>query len=119
MSCQRHLLATVSAIIDKGGEESGMHSFALFYVLIHVMALQPQGSLQQEVDNCRLETVSWPQATTWLHLVSSIVPSTHAHVEWLELQDCELNKSRFACLFLRLAMFTLLPFAFAFCVFDI
>ena len=59
MSCQRHLLATVSAIIDKAGEESGIHSFTLFYVLIHVMALQPQGSLQQEVDNFRLETVSW------------------------------------------------------------
>ena len=46
---QRHLLATVLAIIDKAGEESNVHSFTLFYVVIHVMALQPQGSLDQEV----------------------------------------------------------------------
>ena len=48
-SCQQHLLATVSAIVDKAGEETGTHSFTLFYVLLHVMALQPQGSLQREV----------------------------------------------------------------------
>lgn len=46
---QRHLLATVLAIIDKAGEESSVHSFTLFYVVIHVMALQPQGNLDQEV----------------------------------------------------------------------
>lgn len=39
----------VSAIVDKAGEETGTHSFTLFYVLLHVMALQPQGSLQREV----------------------------------------------------------------------
>ena len=49
LSCQQQLLATVSAIIDKAGEESSIHSFILFYVLIHVMALQPEGSLQKEV----------------------------------------------------------------------
>lgn len=49
MPCQRHLLATVLAIIDKAGEESIVHSFTLFYVVIHVMALQPQGNLDQEV----------------------------------------------------------------------
>ncbi|XP_068729927.1 dynein axonemal assembly factor 5-like [Montipora capricornis] len=50
MSCQQNLLATVSAIIDKAGDESRTHSFTLFYVLIHVMALQLQGSLQKEVN---------------------------------------------------------------------
>ena len=49
LPCQRHLLATVMAIIDKAGEESSAHSFTLFYVMIHVMALQPQGNLDQEV----------------------------------------------------------------------
>ncbi|CAH3109869.1 unnamed protein product [Porites lobata] len=65
-SCQQHLLATVSAIVDKAGEETGTHSFTLFYVLLHVMALQPQGSLQREVNvvltklasTQRLESVS-------------------------------------------------------------
>lgn len=47
---QRHLLASVLAIIDKAGEESSVHSFTLFYVVIHVMALQPQGNLDQEVN---------------------------------------------------------------------
>jgi len=50
LPCQRHLLATVLAVIDKAGEKSGEHSFTLFYVVIHVMALQPQGSLDQEVN---------------------------------------------------------------------
>ena len=49
LSSQRHLLATVSAVIDKAGEESGVHSFKLFYVLLHVKALQREGSLELEV----------------------------------------------------------------------
>ena len=56
LSCQRHLLEAVSAIIDKAGEETSLHSFTLFYVLMHVMALQPQGSLQQEVEYHKMET---------------------------------------------------------------
>ena len=49
LSSQRHLLATVSAVIDKAGEESGVHSFKLFYVLLHVKVLQREGSLELEV----------------------------------------------------------------------
>lgn len=48
LPCQRHLLETVTAIIDKAGEESSVHSFTLFYVVIHAMALQQQGSVEQE-----------------------------------------------------------------------
>ena len=51
LPCQRSLLATVLAILDKAGEESSVHSFTLFYVVIHVMALQPQGNLDQQVQS--------------------------------------------------------------------
>ncbi|XP_074630792.1 dynein axonemal assembly factor 5-like [Acropora palmata] len=58
LSCQQHLLATVSAIIDKAGDGCRAHSFTLFYVLIHVKALQTQGVLEQEVNVvlCKLAT---------------------------------------------------------------
>ena len=49
LSCQRNLLATISALIDKAGKEISAHAFALFFVVVHVMALQLHGSLDQEV----------------------------------------------------------------------
>lgn len=47
--CQTHLLGVVSAILYKAGQECLLHSFSLFYVVVNVLALQSQNSLEQEV----------------------------------------------------------------------
>ena len=72
LSSQRHLLATISAVVDKAGEESSVHSFKLFYVLLHVKALQREGSLELEV-----------HFTCFINILKKLTKSYFSHLNFI------------------------------------
>lgn len=87
LSSQRHLLATVSAVVDKAGEESSVHSFKLFYVLLHVKALQREGSLELEVNSVliKLATVQSLASASKLyenHIQDFLKKLKENHTSW-------------------------------------
>ncbi|KAK2567034.1 Dynein axonemal assembly factor 5 [Acropora cervicornis] len=123
LSCQQHLLATVSAIIDKAGDGCRAHSFTLFYVNVVLCKLATTQGLesilqlyenhtQEFLDRLKVYYNSWSQYSSECRLFDVLLTESgqiigrHLTVAMEIFTECLDSVKKGAEL--RLKMFSLL-----------